>query len=753
MKVFVVLGMLMLTGSGIACAQSGGRPLNGPVRDTSSPAKDTGRKATDSTARVLQAAVVTHRQPLIEQKIDRIVVNVNSLLSNAGSTLLDVMTNTPGLEVDDDGTVSLRGRAGVQVFIDGRPVRLSGTDLAAFLRSLPAGSIARLELMSTPPAGYEAAGTAGIVNIVTRKEGKKGLSGSLTGNISTGVYGSSANNGYLHYQQGGVSLNINAGYTVQNSYFLSDRLREYSLPDGTPDGSLQQHYYESSNRNGLYGKLDLTYTSPKKTEWNIMTEIYSSPYIERGQYRSLYFQAGGGLDSLQMVASRLSNRQETKHLLLGLRQPLGGSGGLVTTEWEIIPEGFTQAQFLATSVYSPENVLLDEDHLYPGQPSHVNSYSGKADYSRPLEKGGRLEGGWKSDRMQVDSRAAFADTFYAKGGDYSDSSWSDRFLYRETVHALYGSYSKEGRRWSVEAGLRGEYTLSQGHVPGGAYTKDSSFTRSYASLFPTLHFSYHPDSAGVNQVLLSGGRRIDRPGYWDLNPSVFFFDRSTVYIGNPYLLPEISYEGELSYIYRQHITASVQYSDTRNMSIRVFRQEGSLFVATLDNIGRTNTLELNAGATLPITGRWTGIFYNEWVYNRYHQSPAAAESINPGGQYWRVSVNNQFRMDRGWSAELSGFYKTAFRTVQSVFASQWYMNAALQKKLLQEKVVINLAAKDIFHTRITHIAFNNLPGQHVFFTNERDSRVISLTVTWRFGTTAAKKTPDARSEIEKLKNN
>ena len=200
MKVFVVLGMLMLTGSGIACAQSGGSPLSGPVRDTSSPAKgtgspirdigparDTGRKATDSTARVLQAAVVTHRQPLIEQKIDRIVVNVNSLLSNAGSTLLDVMTNTPGLEVDDDGTVSLRGRAGVQVFIDGRPVRLSGADLAAFLRSLPAGSIARLELMSTPPAGYEAAGTAGIVNIVTRKEGKKGLSGSLTGNIATGV--------------------------------------------------------------------------------------------------------------------------------------------------------------------------------------------------------------------------------------------------------------------------------------------------------------------------------------------------------------------------------------------------------------------------------------------------------------------------------------------------------------------------------------------------------------------------------------
>ena len=169
-----------------------------------------------------------------------------------------------------------------------------------------------------------------------------------------------------------------------------------------------------------------------------------------------------------MVDSRLSNRQETKHLLLGLRQPLGRSAGLVSTEWEIIPEGSTQAQFLATSVYSPENVLLDEDHLYPGQPWHVNSYSGKADYSRSLEKGGRLEGGWKSDWMQVDSRAAFADTFYAGNGYHSDSSWSDRFLYRETVHALYGSYSKEGRRWSVEAGLRGEYTLSRGRVPGGA---------------------------------------------------------------------------------------------------------------------------------------------------------------------------------------------------------------------------------------------------------------------------------------------
>lgn len=757
MKLLIAVSTLLLTGSGFAIAQN--------TRLLSPPLTDTGRKAGDSTPGTLQTAVVKHRLPLMEQKIDRIIVNVGSLPSHAGASILDVLSTTPGLEADDDGNVSLKGRSGTQIWVDGKPTNLSGSNLAAFLRALPAGSVTRIELMSIPPAGYAAAGSGGIINIITRKDKTPGWTGTASANLTQGRYERSTDNLFLHFQRDRWTFNFNSAYTLQNSYYQSDRSRIYSLPDGSPNGSLQQHNYESSHQTSYYNKLTVDYTlPPSKTEWELMTEVYYGPYREWGNYQFHYFDAADHLDSLLLVNSQFSNAQLTRHIDLSLRQPLK-KGALLTAEGGIVWERLDQAQRLLTTAYTPQNTPLDRDDFYPGQPWQSTVSSGQVDYSQPLGKGQDLSAGWESDLTHLTNRNTFTDTAYQApypGTAPEDSSWSSGFLYQEAIHALYISYKRERRQWSVQAGLRGEYTRFHGQVPGTRVENDSSFTRSYTSLFPSLHLSYQPDSGSDHQFLLAASRRIDRPGYWQLNPASFYYDRSTIRTGNPYLLPAYSYEGELSYVYKQHINTSLSYSDERNTTMTIVRQEGTVFLSSPANIGHIQSFEWNAGATLTFAKQWTTVLYNEWSYNWYKLSqPGVSDSlllteagaINPNGRIYRASVSQQWRPDDYWNMEVSAFYKSGTRTVQAIYQPLWFMNAAIQRKLLGERLTLSLAAKDIFHTRIYRFQFNTLPGQRVYYTNIQDSRLLSLTASWRFGKQTGRQKPGAQSEIDRLKNN
>ncbi|HZE85664.1 MAG TPA: TonB-dependent receptor plug domain-containing protein, partial [Puia sp.] len=242
MKVFFVLAICVPIINGIVYAQS-----------DSIPRKDTTPQRLKTVE--LKAALVTARRPLIVQKAGMMIVNVDALISNTGSTALDVLSNTPGLLVDDEGSITLKGKEGAAVFIDGKPSHLSGMELAGYLRSLPSGMLDRIEIMTNPPARYDASGTGGIINIITKKNKTGGFSGSITGNIGLGVYGSSNNNLNWSYRRDKLSLSGNAGLNIGNGYFNSDRVRRYTNPDGSPRSSLLEHYYEHFNRVSPGGRL------------------------------------------------------------------------------------------------------------------------------------------------------------------------------------------------------------------------------------------------------------------------------------------------------------------------------------------------------------------------------------------------------------------------------------------------------------------------------------------------------------------
>jgi outer membrane receptor protein involved in Fe transport len=755
MRVFFVLGMLMPFLHGIVRAQSTGMPISG---QRTSAMTDSSKKAIrgDSTSRAkvveLQSIVVAARKPLIEQKIDRTIVNVDALISNTGTNALEVLAGAPGLQVDDDGAITLKGKSGVLVLIDGRPTQLSGADLANYLKTLPSGVLDKIEIMSNPPARYAAAGTGGIINIKTKRSKASGFSGSMTGNIGVGAYGSSNNSFNFSYRRDKLNLFGDAGLSVQNNYFQSDRLRSYTYPDGTPSGALQQRYYESSNRVAPGGRLGMDYSFSKTAILGIVLSGVIEPYVEKGDYRSWYLNAGGNPDSSMYVNSRLRNNWKNGDVDINFRHPMGATGKELTAGLNYHINGDVQDQLLSTSVYTPDHSLKSTNDLLLRQTFSIKTYTGNADYTQPVGKHSKIETGWRTSIADVNNLSAYSTRLNSSSA--IDSSWSSPFLYRETVHALYGNLTREWHQFSVQAGLRMENTISRGQVPGDGSKIDTGFTRRYTNLFPTAFFSYHTDSLLTHQFFLTGGRRINRPDYGSLNPSRFFSDRHTIITGNPLLRPEFSYNAELSHVYKQNLTTALEYSDTRDLIMQTYQQQGDYFVNMPMNIGRVINWGINSGASIPLRKWWKSIVYAE--YDHYQRSTSAGGlAVNPTGHYWRLSINNQFRWGNGWSTEISGFYRSKGTQVQSIAQSLWYANATIQKKLWKDAIILNLGWRDIFHTKIYKRELNTLPGQTVTFVNTQDTRVLYLSVTCKFGKTGSKKTSqqtsDPKADIDRLK--
>ncbi|HEY4151198.1 MAG TPA: outer membrane beta-barrel protein [Chitinophagaceae bacterium] len=750
MKVFFVTGMLMLALNGIAQSQPAGAKPVATSKDSSN--KDSTHTGWSKAVK-LKGVVVTARKPLVEQKVDRTIVNVDALISNTGSNALDVLGNTPGLQVDDEGSISLKGRANVLVLVDGRPTQLSGTDLAAYLKSLPSGVLDRIEIMSNPPARYQASGTGGIINIITKKSKSPGFNGSVTGNIGTGLYGSSNNSLIMSYRNDKWSFSGNARFSVLNSYFHSDRRRNYTNPDGSPLSTRLQNDFESSNRRSTGGELRIGYSPSKTAVLELDVQGSVTPYDEKGDYRARFFDAAGIFDSSMYVTSHLVNSSKSGYTALNFRRPFKTAGKDLTINTDYYANRLQQHQLLGTTIYAADNSLKSRDELLPVHPSSIDAWSANVDYTTPLAKQFKLETGERSSYGRVNSITNY--TTANKSNSNPDSSVSDRFLFEETIHAGYIDLSREGRRLQVKAGLRVENTLSVGHQVGDAVNPDTSFRRSYTNFFPTVYFAYKTDSSLVNQFFLSFARRINRPDYNQLNPASFYFDKSTVYTGNPLLLPEFSYNTELSYVYKQTFSTTLLYSDTRNLVMSTFQQLGDRFVSMPVNIGRSVSRGLSFSGALPVTKWWTGLLYTEFFNNSYSSGPAAI-ALNSSGNAWRVSVNNQFRLDDGWSAEISGFYRTNSILAQSILQNQWYVNTTVQKKLWKEKATLNLGLRDVFHTKTVRREINTLQQQTVFFVNSFDTRILSLSLTVRFGNEASAKAKqkaiDTKAAINQLKN-
>jgi len=679
----------------------------------------------------LKEVAVTAQKSFVQQKIDRTVVNVGALISNTGANALEVLEKTPGVQVDADGNITFKGKSGVMVMIDDKPTYLSASNLATYLKSLPASSLDQIELMDNPPAKYDAAGNAGVINIKTKKNTLKGFNGVAAADYAQGFYGRYDASVNLNYRVNKVNLFANLAYNEQRTWRRLEIDREYLDASGNPTSSLKDiSYFRPTNHNtDIKAGMDF-FASPKTTWGFVYTGNLESDHDNSPVYSLLYGQ-NGGLDSTINTLNSSKNSFHSNGINLNYTHKYDSTGRQLNVDLDYIRDVAGSNQLFVNNTYLPDNTLTNSQTLNDNLPATINIYSAKADYAHPLKGKAKFEAGVKSSYVNTDNAANYFNVI--NNVSTIDYSKTNRFLYKENLNAAYVNFNKNFGRFSLQTGLRVENTNGNGHQLGNAQRADSSFINHYTNLFPTAYFSYNLDTAAHNVMVVSYGRRIGRPNYGSLNPFTFFVDEFTQFSGNPFLKPQFTDNYKLAYSFRSLFTIALAYNYTTDVQGETIHRNGDVFISTQGNIGQQKTLDFSVNSNFSPAKWWSVNLYAE-VYNNTYKGAFYTGYLNQSQVTFAGNGSNQFTISKTWTAELSGFYDSGGTYGQFVTLPKGMLNAAVQKKILNNKGSIKLNVRDILHSFSPSGTITNISNATANFHNTLDTRVATLAFTYSFGT-------------------
>jgi len=682
----------------------------------------------------LSGVTVTAKKPFIETRIDKTVVNVEASPTSVGATALEILEKSPGVTVDNDGNISLRGKAGVIVMIDGKPTYLSSADLANLLKNMPASALDQVEIITNPSAKYDAEGNAGIINLKTKKGKAAGFNGSVMAGITTSIFKTSntvyitpksQNSINFNYRKNKVNLfgsynpNVYNGkgeLTINRKFFdNSGNVSSYSDVDTR---------FRFGNHNHTL-KLGVDYFADKKNTYGV---VFNGSTFD-GHPTPVTITSLSDI-SHQPTSSLVSLTQNKIHFYnfsgnFNYRHQFDTSGRELTIDLDYIGYLNTSNMLLTTEFYDANNQQTADPLLLKGHlPSHINIYSVKSDYTHPLKEGGTIEAGIKSSYVKNNN---LVDYQRQSQDNWIPDARSNQFIYDENINAAYVNVNKQLKKWNLQGGLRLENTIAKGFQ----VTNDSTFRRNFTNLFPSAFVSYMVNSK--NSITISYSRRIKRPNYQDLNPFTYFLDSLSYQQGNPYLLPQFTNSVELSHSYKGKLITTLNYSNTTNVISQILKPDAktNIIYATDDNVAKFVNMGISITAPLSITKWWnTNLFTN--VYNNHYKGIYNADPIDVSYTSFMVNVSNTFTIKKGFTMELSGFYRAKGINELNILQPVYQMSIAGQKNIMKGKATVRVNVRDPFAWQQFE-GVTDFNGIYVKFHSRFDTRQVTATFTYRFG--------------------
>jgi hypothetical protein len=692
-------------------------------------------------AKSLDEVTVIGKRPLIENKIDRTVVNVEAAPTNAGASALEVLEKSPGITVDNDGNISLKGKQGVIVMMDGKPTYLSATDLANVLRNMPASALDQIEIMTNPPAKYDASGNSGIINIKTKKGRTEGFNGSITTGGTLSLYKRdnslltpvrSSNSLNLNYRKGKINLFGNLNYNYNENKSDLTLTRKLYDQNGQLNVISNQESDFTGRNNNYTMKLGFDFFQSKKTVWGVVLNGFSFFGRPHPVSSQVFTRPDGSLESIlqsegftKLNFSNYSGNFNFKHTF-------DSTGKEITFDFDYVGYSNSSKSLLITESFEePGRVKTGHFELRGDIPGTIDIYSVKSDYTHPIKKDMKLEAGFKVSYVNNNNEVEYQ---RRAGSGWARDDRSNHFIYTENINAAYISLNKKWKKFSAQTGLRLENT----NAKGKQITNDSIFTRNYTSLFPTVYLNYELDK---NHILtVSYGRRIMRPNYQDLNPFIWFLDSLTYRQGNPYILPQYSNNFEVRHSYKNGLTTVLNYTLTNDAISQLLIQPDlgkRITFLRPDNVARQKNVGLAITAPFSVAKWWnTNVYFN--LFNNHftgiHFNPIKQQNDQIDVQYtsYMINVTNNFNLKKGWSAELSGFYRAKGVDGLTISDPMYFMTIGGQKTIMKGKGTLRLNFRDPFHwqkfggtTRYSNI--------DVKIQNRWTNRGISMSFSYRFG--------------------
>lgn len=697
------------------------------------------------SGKTLAEITVSGRKPPIQQLPDKTIINIESSITNSGATLLEVLEKSPGITVDRSGNISMKGKQGVLVMMDGKPLYISGAELITLLENMNASQAELIELMDNPPAKYDAAGNAGIINIKTKKNKQRGFNGSVNLAYGQGRYHKSNNSVSLNYRDNKLNIFLNYNIAANKNFMDLYALRTYYKPDEkTVDVLLQQPTFMTATGSNNMLHMGADYAVSANTTIGIVANGSVLQRKNPGDATAQWLNTDGQTDSVIFTQSNNDTHWKNGGLNLNIRHIISAKSEL-TGDVDIIGYRINTQQVFKNMLDALGGYTENSKGVFD---ANINIYTGKADYTHRFSNNTKLDAGWKSSFIKTNNLAEY---FYMQANNWQpDNGRTNHFLYDENINAVFGNIEKQQGPLTAQLGLRYEHTGYKARQAGNSVVKDSSFSRNYGGLFPSAFISWQADSS--NLFTISAGRRIERPAFQKLNPFVFVINKYTYQRGNPFYKPQYTWNLGISHIYKNMLTTGLEYSIVKDYFSQIFLKDSTgSFVYTEGNVGSMKSLALSLGFQSSVLPWW--FISTDATLTHKRMNSVLWRTFNVSFTQLTANITNQFRLGKGWSAELSGMYTSkSQQDLQEVLDPTGQVSVGLAKQVFKNKGTLKLTYRDIFYTQAM-AGVTTFYQSSEYFKITRDSRVCSISFSYRFGKqfkSPVQRTGGAGDEIDRV---
>ena len=677
----------------------------------------------ETAINVLDEIVITKKKVLYTQKSDRLVFNVENSIVAEGGTALDVLSRAPGVVVSQDGDLSIRGQQGVAVMINGKLTQLSQKELANYLKSTTSSNIKQIEVITNPSSKYDAAGKAGIINIVLKKPSSSGLKGTVFSNYGRGRKNRTNSGVNLSYNNDKIGVYGNYSYTFrgeeerkqfnqiqytdESQQVAATKNRQYSITD------------EPLTSNNF--KIGTTYEVSPKTNLEVYVDAKIGRYENTANGRNTVVNA---LDQLQFDALTYNNSKEKwndyTYAFSGVHK-FNTEGKNMSFDFEYETSKFRSNQFQSATNIDPLSTT-DIDDRRGFIPSELKVFTGKLDFTIPLKEKQSIEWGFKGSVKNNDNPSVYE--YYTNNTWIVDANSTNHFEYKEQIYAAYANFKWQLEKLNIQGGLRTEYTV----INIFQKTLSEEHQDDYLKWFPSAALKYELTSD--HSLHASYSKRINRPSQFDLNPFRFYDDSFNYSQGNPNLIPEITHAAEIGYAWKSAFMASLYFSKTKDVFTEVYdyNPDTNTTVISQINVDKSYNYGLNMTNTAELYKWWTlNTLFNVFE-NKFMGNVVNTDKIDPIVTL-NLSVQNSFTITESWKAEANVQYQSKSNLGIYQRDSFFDFSIGISKQVLASKGNIKLNVTDIFNTNNFYIA---AAGQTAI--NKRydlDNRIAAIAFTYR----------------------
>jgi len=599
-------------------------------------------------ASTLKGVTVTATKPLIEVKADKTVFNVEASINATGSNALELLQKSPGVLVDNNDNISMKGKTGVQIYVDGKPMQLSSKDLTAYLKSINSNDIEAIEMISNPSAKYDASGNAGVINIRLKKNKKYGTNGSTTIGLVQGVTPKGNASVNVNYRDKKVNIFSNVSGNMGR---YENNLSLYRIQNDTIYNQRSLNYWSDKNVNF---KAGADFFATEKTTFGVMVNgSFSKNEWSSNGYTPIISKSSGQL--IKELKAISSNPGTSKNFNGNVNYRFADTSG---KEINVdLDYGFFNGRgssYQPNYYYTPDSYLLYSVISANNTPTDIFIYTAKADIEIKKWKG-KLGYGFKTAYVKTKNTLDFFNV--VDGNNIKVPERSNSFNYLENVNAAYVNFQRPlNKKWSFQTGVRMEQTNSHGELKraDGFSQSDNDVKRGYLDFFPSGALTWNLNDK--NSFNLTFSRRIDRPVYQDLNPFEYKLDELNFFKGNAFLRPQYTNSVELTHTFISKINTAIGYSHVKDYTTIVTDtiNRNASFIQQR-NIAKQDILSFSINSPLPIAKWWSGNA-NFWFSYQMFRGQYNSHYLHSNVPMYGLNIQNTYTLGKDYSAELSGTY-------------------------------------------------------------------------------------------------